>query len=35
MVPVVKPMKPYMLKRWRLDMTQDPIWFFEKSVAIP
>jgi hypothetical protein len=28
MVPAVKPIKPYMLKRWRLDATQPPLWFF-------
>lgn len=28
MVPAVKPIKPYMLKRWRLDTTQQPLWFF-------
>jgi len=24
----VKPIKPYMLKRWRLDTTGPPLWFF-------
>jgi hypothetical protein len=24
----VKPIKPYMLKRWRLDATREPLWFF-------
>src|SRR2546426_9699155 len=28
MVPAVKPIKPYMLKRWRLDTTAVPLWFF-------
>jgi hypothetical protein len=28
MAPAVKPIKPYMLKRWRLDTTHKPLWFF-------
>ncbi len=28
MVEPVKPIKPYMLKRWRLDTTPLPLWFY-------
>jgi hypothetical protein len=28
MIRTVKPLKPYMLKRWRLDTQPQPLWFF-------
>lgn len=28
MVIAVKPLKPYMLKRWRLNRNPEPLWFF-------